>query len=118
MQKQSELSSYNNKANYHHATTKLAIIMQKQIVIYALNPLQLCPPSFSNTFPTNQVRNIEHNLRNQHEFILPGCRIELFKKFPLYTFPLAWNNLGDIGFQPNRTTFHFALKDYLLESIL
>ena len=76
------------------------------------------PPSFSNTFPTNQVRNIEHNLRNQHEFILPGCRIELFKKFPLYTFPLAWNNLGDIGFQPNRTTFHFALKDYLLESIL
>ena len=76
------------------------------------------PNSFSNTFPTNQIRNIEHNLRNQNEFLLPGCRIEWFKKFPLYTFPLAWNNLGDIGFQFNRITFHFALKDYLLESIL
>ena len=76
------------------------------------------PHSFSNTFPTNQIRNIEHNLRNQNEFLLPGCRIEWFKKFPLYTFPLAWNNLGDIGFQFNRITFHFALKDYLLESIL
>ena len=76
------------------------------------------PPSFAGTFPTNQLRNIDHNLCNQHEFIIPGCRIEWFKKFPLYTFPLAWNNLGDLGFQFNRTTFHFALKEYLLESIV
>ena len=75
------------------------------------------PPSFIDAFPTNQLRNIEHNLRNQNEFIIPGSRIEWFKKFPLYTFPQAWNNLGDLGFQVNRTTFHFALKDHLLECI-
>ena len=75
------------------------------------------PPSFNGMFPTNQTRNIEHNLRNQHEFVVPACRIEWFKKFPLITFPLAWKNLGEIGFQFNRTTFHFALKDHLIECI-
>ena len=75
------------------------------------------PPSFNGMFPTNQTRNIEHNLRNQHEFVVPACRIEWFKKFPLITFPLAWNNLGEIGFQFNRTTFHFALKHHLIECI-
>ena len=74
------------------------------------------PPSFESTFPSNQIRNIDHNLRNQNEYLVPGVRIESFKKFPLYTFPLAWNNLGDIGFQTNRTTFQIALKNSLMES--
>ena len=75
------------------------------------------PPSFTSIYPTNQLRNIDHILHNQNKFIVPGVRIEWFKKFPLYTFPQAWNNLGDLGFQFNRTTFHFALKEYLLVSI-
>ena len=45
------------------------------------------PPSFSNTFPTNLVCNIDHDIRNQHKFVIPGCRIEMFKKFLYTLFP-------------------------------
>ena len=75
------------------------------------------PPSFESTFPVNQNRNLNHDLRNQNKYIIPGVRIESFKKFPLYTFPQAWNNLGDLGFQVNRTTFQIALKNYLMEEL-
>ena len=46
------------------------------------------PPSFTGVFPMNQLRNIDHNLRNQHEFIIPGCRIEWFKNSLFTLFPL------------------------------
>ena len=75
------------------------------------------PPSFDSIFPINHNRNLNHDLRNQNEYIIPGARIELFRKFPLYTFPLAWNNLGDLGFQFNKTTFQIALKSSLLDEI-
>ena len=74
------------------------------------------PKSFENVFVRNTDRNIDYNLRNNDEFALPMVRIEFFKRFPLYSFPHAWNSLGDLIFQSNRVTFKIALKDYLLES--
>jgi hypothetical protein len=73
-----------------------------------------CPESFLNIFHTNSDRNNGHRLRNFNDLILPQHRIELFKKMPLYTLPLAWNNLNiAIKAQTNKTTFRIALLDNL-----
>ncbi len=47
--------------------------------------------------------------------IVPNHRIDLFKRLPLYTLPVAWNELAiEIKGQSNKTTFRIALNDYLL----
>jgi hypothetical protein len=70
------------------------------------------PPSFSNTWPLNANRaEHDHNLRNNNLYAIPPPRIELFKKSPLYSLPTLWNDLDDIKFQRNRTTFKIGLKE-------
>ncbi len=56
-----------------------------------------CPVSLSNIFLRNATRDNGHALRNDDEFIIPHHRIEQFKKMPLYTLPLSWNNLNCSG---------------------
>ena len=68
-------------------------------------------------FLRNNDRNLEYELRNNDEYVVPSARIEFFKRFPLYTFPIAWNTLGDLTFQSNRTTFQIALKEFLLSEL-
>jgi hypothetical protein len=65
----------------------------------------------------NVDRQIERNLRNINDFTLPNPRLELFKKFPIYSLPLEWNNCGVLSLYENKTTFKFALKDQLFEEI-
>ena len=50
------------------------------------------PKSFDNVFVRNNDRDINYTLRNNDEFTLPMVRIEIFKRFPLYSFPQAWNS--------------------------
>ena len=69
---------------------------------------EYAPPSFTNTWTTQAQLHPELNLRNANDFYLPFPRIELYKKLPLYSLPLAWNNLGDLCFQHNRYTFRTA----------
>ena len=75
------------------------------------------PKSFDGFFLRNNDRNLEYELRNTDEYVVPSARIEFFKRFPLYTFPIAWNTLGDLTFQSNRTTFQIALKEFLLSEL-
>ncbi len=51
------------------------------------------PDSFSNICPVNETRHNDHNLCNNDLFTLPPNRIELFKRVPVYSLPLAWNEL-------------------------
>ena len=52
-------------------------------------------------------------------YTIPPVRIESFKRFPLYTFPKLWNELGDhLSYQKNKITFQIALKSELLQQIL
>ncbi len=74
------------------------------------------PKSFTDIFKTNQNNDI-YNLRTRAQFTVPNCRIELFKKFPLYSFPQCWNNAGDITFQTNKATFQISLKYLLLNDL-
>ena len=71
------------------------------------------PPSFEGTWITNAQTHPELNLRNGNDFVLPFPRIETFKKLPLYSLPLSWNNLGDVRFQHNSYTFRTALLHQL-----
>jgi hypothetical protein len=63
------------------------------------------PVSFQNTWQLNNERNLNYNLRNLAEFAIVPPRFEGFTKFPLYSFPSTWNNLDDVKFHRNRTTF-------------
>jgi len=75
-----------------------------------------CPNSFINIWQKNSFQNPNLNLRNGNNFFLTAPRTESFKRIPLYSLPLEWNNLNEIKYQFNRTTFRIALKGYLLES--
>jgi hypothetical protein len=74
--------------------------------------------SFNNIWMTNQQRNLDMNLRNTNDFILPPIRRELLRKFPIYTLPWEWNHCGDVKLQRNRTTFKIQLTYDLFQSIL
>ena len=71
------------------------------------------PQTFLNIFPINN--NIDaYNLRTRAMYAIPFVRIEHFRKFPLYSFALTWNNAGDVTFQTNKYTFQISLKNLLL----
>jgi len=74
--------------------------------------------SFSGTWTRNINRLTEHNLRNNDDFTLPAPRYENFKRYPLYSFPNAWNNIGDVKFQRNKVTFGIALTDQLFDQLV
>ena len=74
------------------------------------------PRSFNGTWNKNSIRDNVYNLRNADAFSLPLVRIELIKHIPLYSFALAWNELDELKFQPNRKTFQISLKETLLSS--
>jgi hypothetical protein len=73
--------------------------------------------SFSNIWHTNNHRGMGIDLRNANDYTLPTVHRELFRKIPLYSLPLEWNNLGDLKFYQNRTTFKIALLYDLFESL-
>ena len=76
------------------------------------------PKLFLNTFNLNATRDIDYDLRNAGAYAVPAVRIELFKLFHLFTFPTAWNAIGDLQFNSNRTTFTISLKENLLSRII
>ena len=73
--------------------------------------------SFSDTWTHNNQRNPELNLRNGNDFTLPPVYKEFFRRSPLYSLPLAWNNLGNEKFQTNRTTFKINLLYNILDNL-
>jgi hypothetical protein len=72
------------------------------------------PKSFKGIWTTNREQTEIYELRNNDQLTLPYPRIELFKRSPLYTLPLLWNQLDAIKLQHNRTTFKIALREKLL----
>jgi hypothetical protein len=78
---------------------------------------EYAPASFSNTWPLNNERNLNYNFRNVADFAVIPPRYEGFKKYPLYSFPFAWNNLDEVKLYRNRATFKIELKRNLFESL-
>ena len=54
-------------------------------------------------------------LRNNNGFFVPQTKNEYLKRFPFYTFPLAWNNLSlNLKLTQNIKIFRMNLKSYLM----
>ena len=47
---------------------------------------------------------------------MPRANYNFFTKFPLFTFPKAWNNAGIVTHYSNFTTFKIALTEELLNN--
>ena len=77
------------------------------------------PKSFDGFFYVTMtgIWNTNIEIMMNMYYVVPSAKIEFFKRFPLYTFPIAWNTLGDLTFQSNRTTFQIALKEFLLSEL-
>ncbi len=77
-----------------------------------------CNTSLNNVWVKNENRQIDHNLRNVDDFLLPPVRIEQFRKFPVYSFAYLWNTLGNLKLQPNPITFEISLENELFEQLV
>ncbi len=56
------------------------------------------PVTFQNLWRRNFLtRNADNAmaLRNDNDFYVPLCRLESYKKFPLYELPRLWNEFDD-----------------------
>jgi hypothetical protein len=71
------------------------------------------PNSFANTWQTQAQCNPDLNLRNATDFYILFPRIDLFKRIPLYSLPNTWNSHDTVRYYANRTTFKYALYDFL-----
>jgi hypothetical protein len=91
------------------------LIIQSKLTFMHSIKYQYCPKSFRNVFISNPPDNLRYDLRNTNDFMIPRARIEMFKKMPIYTLPLEWNNSGDLQFYQNTATFKIILKETLLK---
>ena len=94
------------------------IIRQAKLLFMHSVEHRYAPISFGNIWIKNAVNQGERPLRNADELMLPYPRTELFKKSPLYTLPLEWNNMDYNKYNQVRPTFKTAVKFKLLNEIL
>jgi hypothetical protein len=95
------------------------LILQSKLLFMHSIEYNYAPNSFADIYTKNNAREIDHNLRNAQHYYIPNIRIEHFRKNPLISLPMAWNELAEeIRFQQNRTTFKIALSHYLSEQLL
>ena len=71
------------------------------------------PKAFDNVWILNERRDLQYELRQTNDLIVPHPRIELFKKAPSYSLAVLWNNLDYNKYHSNRFTFKYALKNSL-----
>jgi hypothetical protein len=73
-----------------------------------------CPPALHNTWPTVGERNNAYALRNADNYFIPQAINEQLKKLPYFALPKLWNEITDMKFTPNPTTFKLFFKNELL----
>jgi sarcosine oxidase/L-pipecolate oxidase len=94
------------------------LIKQAQLIFMHSVEYNLAPSSFEGVWQKNNERDQALNLRNANDYIIPYPRTETFKKSTYYSLPLMWNHLSPfLRYQPNKTTFKWALKAHLLEEL-
>ena len=94
------------------------ILKQAKLLFMHSIEYDYAPISFQGIWTKNFINQGERPLRNADDYSLPIPRTELFKKSPLYSLPLEWNNFDDNKYIRNRVTFKTALKYSLLNSLI
>jgi hypothetical protein len=81
------------------------------------------PSAFSGEWRTTGELAAENmpNLRNRdyNDFIVPFARLTITERFPLSSFPKAWNEFNEfeIKFLRDKSEFNSKLKSYLLSKL-
>jgi Reverse transcriptase (RNA-dependent DNA polymerase) len=92
------------------------LITQSQLHFMHSYHYKYSPPTFTNTWTLNSERVPEMNLRNADDYFIPRPHLASFTRFPLYSFPKAWNEAGPAKFHANRALFRSQLKIELLNN--
>ena len=71
-------------------------------------------------FPKNlNIENHYYPLRNLGNYYIPRVKNNSLNKFPLYSFPVSWNNLDDsLSCIANKNSFKYELKTHLLSRLM
>jgi hypothetical protein len=59
-------------------------------------------------------RDIQYELRNNNDFVVPRCNYSSLENKPLFSFPDCWNKFDENKYIVNKFTFTVALDDFLL----
>ena len=71
-------------------------------------------------FPKNlNIENHFNPLRKICNYYIPRVKNNSLNKFPLYSFPVSWNNLDDsLSCIANKNSFKYELKTHLLSRLM
>jgi hypothetical protein len=72
------------------------------------------PLSFNEIWLSNRQRNPARELRDSDDYFIPAHRVEIVKRMPLYSFPLAWNTAEGDKLNPVLHLYVKELKQILL----
>jgi hypothetical protein len=75
-----------------------------------------CPKSFRDVFTRIDPTDNVYDLRYPNEFEVPRARIEHFKRIPLFTLPVEWNDCNELRFYQNPLTFKLTLLETLFRT--
>jgi hypothetical protein len=75
------------------------------------------PFSFNETWMFNHRRNPERVLSNANNLYVLAHHYATVKRFPLYSFPLAWNEEENRKFNPSHNLYCKQLKESLLSNL-
>ena len=65
------------------------------------------------------IENHYYPLRNLGNYYIPRVKNNSLNKFPLYSFPVSWNNLNDsLSSIANKNSFKYELKTHLLSRLM
>jgi len=116
------------KANYRDHTGPLfqqlkILPLHKMIEFYKVKFMhsfahKKLPLSFAEMWTRNNARNPNRVLRYGNDLYVPPHRIELVKRMPLCSFPLAWNTAPQEKENPIQHVFLKHLKVSLLATIV
>jgi hypothetical protein len=76
------------------------------------------PLSFHETWTLNMNRNPNRQLRNANDLFVPAHHFATVKRFPLFTFPLVWNEETERKYIPSLLIYSKQLKSALLASLV
>ncbi len=68
------------------------------------------PFSFNEIWSYNYMRNPERVLRNANDLYVPAHHFVTVKRFPLFLFPLIWNEEDVRKLNPSLTSYCKMLK--------
>jgi hypothetical protein len=99
---------------------ELIVKQSKLLFMHSVEP-NYAPNSFNGVRTKNVVNQGDRPLRSADNFMLPNPRTELFKKSPLYSLPMEWNNLDESRYIRNKNsfkTFKTVIKFSLLNALI